>query len=153
VTVREVSVHARTREFHVQIGDRTYPFPFARAEPVPTPNDPVVAVAIDPEIAREGFTYQLASGREGTIHGEQVLEHNSDPALLRDRALYFLSVEAQRQLAASGRAKRDVIRQLGTSASQFYRLLDQTNYRKSIDQMVALLGVLGCEVDIAVRPR
>ena len=45
------------------------------------------------------------------------------------------------------------IRRLGTSAAQFYRLLDTTNYRKSIGQMVSLLYVLDCEVTLDVRKR
>ncbi len=44
-------------------------------------------------------------------------------------------------------------RRLGTSASQLYRLLDPTNYKKSVDQMLALLLVLGCDVDVRARPR
>ena len=43
------------------------------------------------------------------------------------------------------------MRRLGTSAAQLYRLLDQTNYRKSIDQVLALLQVLNCDVDLVVR--
>jgi hypothetical protein len=34
-----------------------------------------------------------------------------------------------------------------------YRLLDQTNYRKSVDQVLALLQVLDCEVDLIVRTK
>ena len=45
----------------------------------------------------------------------------------------------------------EIIRRLGTSATQFYRLLDQTNYSKSIKQMVTLLAILDCEVDLVVR--
>jgi len=48
-------------------------------------------------------------------------------------------------------SKREIIRRLGTSAAQLYRLLDQTNYRKTVDQLVALLQVLNCEVDLIVR--
>ena len=50
-------------------------------------------------------------------------------------------------------SKREVIRRLGTSASQFYRLLDQTYYEKSVGQMLALLRVLGKDVDLVVRPK
>jgi len=49
--------------------------------------------------------------------------------------------------------KREIVRRLGTSAAQLYRLLDQTNYAKSIDQMLNLLRVLDCEVDLVVRAR
>jgi len=50
-------------------------------------------------------------------------------------------------------SRREIIRRLGTSATQFYRLLDQTNYRKSIDQLLSLLHVLDCDVDLVVRAK
>ena len=47
--------------------------------------------------------------------------------------------------------KREVIRRLGTSPAQLYRLLDQTNYRKSVDKLLSLLQVLDCDVELIVR--
>jgi len=49
--------------------------------------------------------------------------------------------------------KCEIIRRLGTSATQFYRLMDQTNYRKSVDQLVSLLQILDCDVDLVVRAK
>jgi len=49
--------------------------------------------------------------------------------------------------------KCEIIRRLGTSATQFYRLMDQTNYRKSVDQLVSLLQILYCDVDLVVRAK
>jgi len=40
-----------------------------------------------------------------------------------------------------------------TSATQFYRLLDQANYRKSVDQLVSLLQILDCDVQLVVRSK
>jgi hypothetical protein len=54
---------------------------------------------------------------------------------------------------ASALSRRELIRRLGTSATQFYRLLDQTNYRKSVDQLLSLLQILDCEVRLVVRPK
>jgi predicted XRE-type DNA-binding protein len=105
------------------------------------------------QVGREAFTYVLASGRSGTVHGEQVLEYNQDPRYLRNLRLYKLTIEAQRRIAASALSKREIVRRLGTSAAQLYRLLDQTNYRKSVDQLVALLQVLDCEIDVVVRAK
>ena len=85
------------------------------------------------------------------MHLEQVLEYNQDPGYLRDALLYRLTLEAQKRVQASPLARREIIRRLGTSATQFYRLLDQTNYRKTIDQLLSLLHVLDCEVDLVVR--
>ena len=106
---------------------------------------------MDEELGREGFTYVLASGQEGTVHMEQVLESNQDPGHLRDLILYRLTLEAQRRVTASTLSRREIIRRLDTSATQFYRLLDQTNYRKSVDQLLSLLHVLDCDVDLVVR--
>jgi hypothetical protein len=128
-------------------------FPFAKAIPTPTADDPIDTLLVDAEAGREAFTYVLRSGRTGTIHVEQVLEYNRDPSYLRDQLLYRLTVEAQARLAVSPLARREIMRRLGTSASQFYRLVDQTNYRKSIDQMLALLQVLDCDVDVVLRSR
>ena len=50
-------------------------------------------------------------------------------------------------------SKREIIRRLGTSAAQFYRLLDQTNDTKSVDQMLRLLNVLDCDVDLVVHAK
>ncbi len=60
-------------------------------------------------------------------------------------------IEAQQRVRASPLSKREIIRRLGTSATQFYRLLDQTNYRKSIDQLLSLLHVLDCDFNLIVR--
>lgn len=108
-------------------------------------------VFIDHEADREAFTYELESGKEGTIHVERVLAYNQDPGYVREQLLYKMTLEAQKRIERSPLSKRRVIRRLGTSATQLYRLLDQTNYRKSIDQMMRLLHVLECDVDLVVR--
>ncbi len=96
---------------------------------------------------------EAEGGRSGTIHVEQVLEYNKDPSYLRNLLLYRLTIEAQKRAATSPLSKREIMRRLGTSAAQLYRLLDQTNYRKSVDQVLALLQVLNCEVDLVVRTK
>ena len=87
------------------------------------------------------------------MHVEHVLEYNQDPDHLRDLLLYRLTLEAQKRIAGARLAKREIIRRLGTSPTQFYRLLDQTNYRKSVDQMLRLLQVLDCDVQLVVRAK
>ena len=110
-------------------------------------------MSVDKEIGAEGFTFELASNKSGTVHIEQILEYNRDPGYLRDQLVYKLTLEAQRRVAESRLSKREIIRRLGTSATQFYRLLDQTNYSKSVDQLVSLLQVLDYEVDLRVRAK
>ena len=151
--IRSVKANNRKQSFEVRIASKKVSFPYSKTQPSPTADDPITRVHVDDEIAREGFTYELSSGRTGTVHVEQVLEYNQDPGYFRDVLLYRLTLEAQKRVAASSLSKRELIRRLGTSAAQFYRLLDQTNYRKSIDQMLLLLRVLDCDVDLVVRTK
>jgi hypothetical protein len=139
--------------FEVRTSTKTLAFPFSKAEPAPTAEDPVTELSVDAEAGRAAFSYALHSGRTGTVHVEQVLEYNQDPTYLRDLLLYRLTLEAQKRVAKSPLSKREIVRRLGTSAAQLYRLLDQTNYRKSVDQLLALLQVLNCDVDLVVRTK
>ena len=149
-----VTANNRTKAFEVKTRKHTaLPLPYVRAKPSPSRENRVREVWVDPEIGNEGFTYILESGAEGTVHVEQVLEYNEDPTYLRDQLLYRLTIEAQECVAASKLSKRELIRRLGTSASQFYRVLDQTNYTKSVGQLIALLHILDCDVDFTVRRR
>jgi hypothetical protein len=70
---------------------------------------------------------------------------------MRDLLLYRLTLEAQKRVRRSSLSRRELIRKLRTSPAQFYRLLDQTNYRKSVDQLLSLLRILDCEVEVVVR--
>src|SRR5574337_1156952 len=149
--IRTVAGNNRKKVFKVTTSTRTLVFPYAKLDPRPTVQDPLQRVFVDQELNRDGFTYVLTSGREGTVHAEQVLEYNQDPGYLRDALLYKLTIEAQQRVQTSPLSKREIIRRLGTSATQFYRLLDQTNYRKTIDQLLSLLHVLDCDVDLVVR--
>jgi hypothetical protein len=151
--MRSVGHNNRKKLFEVRTAAKTLVFPFSRADPVPTMDDPLTTVLVDQEAGREAFTYVLHSGRSGTVHIEQVLDYNQDPAYLRDLLLYRLTLEAQKRIAKSPLSKREIVRRLGTSATQLYRLLDQTNYRKSLDQVLALLQVLNCDVDLVVRTK
>ncbi len=151
--IRSVKANNRRKAFEVRMHSKTLSFPYIKAEPRPTTNDPVNEVSVDKELGREAFVYVLKSGLEGTIHTDQVLEYNQDPRYLRDLLLYKLTLEAQKRVEKSALSKREIIRRLGTSAAQFYRLLDQTNYRKSVDQVLNLLHVLDCDVDLVVKSK
>lgn len=149
--IRRVVANNRRKAFEVLAGGRTYFMPFAKVRPQPTATNPVDRVYADVEIGREGFCYTLQSGTEGVVHIDHVLEYNRDPSYVADMVMYRLTVAVQDRLAASPLGTREVIRRLGTSPAQFYRLLDQTNTKKSVRQMLALLEVLDCEVDFVVR--
>lgn len=151
--LQSVRANNHKREFEVELQQRRMTLSFARVSPTPAPADPLVELFIDEELGREAFTYRLASGLEGSVHVEQVLDYNRDPTYLRDQLLYRLTLEADRALQRSGIAKREIARRLDTSPAQLYRLLDTTNYRKSVDQLLMLLQVLNREVEFTVRSR
>ena len=151
--ITSVTANNRKRAFEVKTRRGEWPFPYSRAEPEPTPSDPIVELYIDPELGREGFTYLLASGAEGSVHIDHVLDYNEEPGYMRDLLLYNLTCDALDRIEASSLSKREIIRRLGTSPAQFYRLIDPTNYRKSVDKMLTLLQVLGCEVEVVVREK
>ena len=153
IRIEEVRGNNHKRVFEVRADGRWWEFPYAVADPVPTPEDPLDRVYVDPELANMGFTYVLASGREGANVMDHVLSWNDDPEYLNSLLLYLVTVEAQDRFRESGIAHRALARRLRTSPTQIYRLLDQTNYRKSFAQMFALLRVLGCDIEVVVTPK
>jgi len=151
--IRKVKLNNRKRAFVVNTWSQSYEFPFTKADPSPTKSNSVATFYIDEELGREGFTFVLEDGAEGSVHIEQVLEYNQDPRYMRDLLLYKLTGEAQKRVDSCGLSKREIIRRLGTSPAQFYRLLDSTNYKKSIDKVLYLLHVLDCEVELIVKDK
>jgi hypothetical protein len=151
--IQSVTHNNRKRAFQVKASKKLFQLPYSKVDPQPDTADPIARVFVDTELGGEGFTYVLESGKEGTVHSEQVLEYNQDPHYLRDALLYKLTIEAQKRVEASALSKREIIRRLETSATQLYRLLDQANYRKSVDQLLSLLHVLDCDVDLLGRKK
>ncbi len=78
----------RRRAFEVALPGRgTLFFPYARSDPPPSPEDPIVSLFVDPELGNEGLTYRLRSGQEGSVLADHVLEYNRDPSYMRDLLL------------------------------------------------------------------
>lgn len=152
--IREVSANARKSEFLIvtRSGDE-FSFPYSKADPKPGASNPVEKAFVDKELGNEGFTYILGSGDEGSIHIEQVLEYHEDPAYLADLLTYKLSVEAQKRVEKSELSRRQLAKQLNTSVPQLYRLLDPANTNKSMKQLITLLHILDCNVDVVLKKR
>lgn len=150
--ITSVEANNRKRVFELRTVREHLVYPYAKLAVPPTGDDRIVEVYPDPETGREAFTYRLESGAEDTIHLDAVLEYHQDPAYLNEVLLHRLTVEAGKALAEGDLAKREVARRLGTSASQLYRLLDPSHSGKSVGQMLALLHLLGREVEVLVRP-
>ena len=145
-----VKANNRRKCFEVRTRNRAFEYPYAKCSPKPASDDGIARAFVDEELGREGFSYLLKSGREGSVHIEQVLEFNRDPSYLRDLLAYQLTLEARKALAASGLSKREAIRRMHTSPTQLYRLLDPARSRKSVDQLLRLLAALGHEVQVKV---
>ena len=62
-------------------------------------------------------------------------------------------MEAQDGIEVSGLSMRQVAKRLKTSVPQLCRLLGPANTRKSMGQLVALLHVLNCDVDLVVKKK
>jgi len=148
-----VKANNRKHLFEVRTRRQDFVFPYAKADPAPSADDRVAEAFVDPELGREAFTFRLASGAEGSVHIDAVLEYNEDPSYMADLALYRLTQEARTRFEKSGLSTREVARSLGTSPTQLYRLLDPTNYTKSLRQLMALLHLLGCDVEVEVKER
>jgi hypothetical protein len=152
--IRSVTSNNRRNEFAVVVrSGTTYTFPYSEADPCPNSDDRLVDVFVDKELGNEAFTYILESGEEGSIHIEQILEYNEDPMYLAELLMYKLTLEAQEGIEGSGLSMRQIAKRLKTSVPQLYRLLDPVNTRKSMSQLVALLHVLNCDVDLVVKKK
>ena len=150
--IRSVSANNRKSEFLVVVrsGDE-YAFPYSKADPRPSSDDPVDQVVVDKELGSEAFTYLLRSGEEGSVHIDHVLEYNEDPQYLADLLTYKLSIEAQKQVERSALSRRQLAKQLNTSVPQLYRLLDPSNTKKSMKQLITLLHILDYDVDVVLK--
>lgn len=152
--IRNVEMNNRKNEFAVTTrSGSVYVFPYSKADPRPKPDNRIKKLYVDKEFANEAFTYLLESGKEGSIHIEQVLEYNDEPAYYAELLIYKLSVEAKQRVEKSDLSRRQIARRLSTSVPQLYRLLDPSNSRKSIRQLIALLHVLDCDLNLVVKNR
>jgi len=152
--IRSVSFNNRKNEFSLLTRSGVeYSIPYSKIEPRSNSDNRVVEVFVDKEFGSEAFTFGLKSGEEGTVHIEQVLEYNEDPKYLADLLTYKLSIEALKLIEDSELSRRQVAKRLKTSVTQLYRLLDPTNTQKSMKQLVALLHILNCDVDLVVKKR
>jgi len=151
--ILSVTANNRKHLFEVRTRRHTLVFPYAKTDPAPSGEDGVAEVIVDPEFGREAFTFRLSSGKEASVHLDAVLEYNEDPSYMADLALYRLTQEARARFETSGLSAREVARSLGTSPTQLYRLLDSTNYTKSLRQLLSLLYLLGCDVDVGIKDR
>ena len=149
--ILRVLSNAKKREFVVETKKGKYIFPYSQLKVIPSQTDPIINLYVDKETGSSAFTYELKSGKQASILLDNVLWLNQDPETLRRLLLSDLTYQANKQIKLKKIAKRFLVRKLNTSTSQLYRLLDQTYYNKTIDQMLKLLIALGIELEIKTK--
>lgn len=150
--VKRVIADEEQRCFHVFFAHRVLPFPYARCDPRPTRRNPIVRLFVDKGVDRRGFTYVLRSGVDGCVLLDYVLDHNCDPGYLGDMLLYKLSLAAQDRWSSTAVSLARVNERGGLRPGRVQEILEQTNYRKTLDELVTLLHALGYDVDFTLRP-
>jgi hypothetical protein len=152
--IHRVLVNNRKAQLELVLrSGKSFPFPFAKLQVCPCVTDRIREAYVDPERGNEAVTYVLASGAEGAVRIDQVLEYNQEPGRMAELLAYKLTVEAASRVDSSGLSRRELARRLRTSVPQLYRLLDPANTRKSLSQLVSLLQALDCVVDVVVKAR
>jgi hypothetical protein len=151
--IKRVEFNNRKKHFEVVTSKQSFQFPYAKTSPRPRAGNYVRRVFIDKQLGKEAFTYVLESGEEGTIHVDHVLEVNQEPEYMIGLLSYNLSLAVQKSIKNSAVSKREMIRRLETSPSQFYRLLDPNQSGKSISQKLAILHMLDCDVELIVKDK
>lgn len=149
--IRSVTVNNRRQCFEIETRKGAFTFPFVKLDIIPSRTNRVKDVYVDRELGNEAITYRLESGEEDSVHLDDFLNYNKDPDFMRDTTLYKLTLKAGKLLQESKLPKRELARRLATSPAQVYRLLDPTNYRKTIDQMVRLLACLDYKLDFVIE--
>ena len=89
--IRSVEMNNRKNELTVTTwSNAVYVFPYSEADPCPKPDNRIKKLFVDKELGSEAFTYLLESGEQGSVHIEQVLEYNDDPAYLAELLIYSM---------------------------------------------------------------
>ncbi len=146
--IQSVSVNNRKKALEIETPKGALNLPFSKLPLKPSAKDKIKSIYVDSELGSNAVTYVLESGKEESVHVDAFLDYNRDPDFLRELTLHKLTVEAVKLVKKSGLSKHEIIRRLKTSPSQLYRLLDPANYKKSIDEMLRLLAVLGYRLEM-----
>lgn len=148
--IKSVEFNNKTHAITIQTSAGALDLPYSKLMLKPTQGNNLVDAYVDKELAQRCITYTLKDGQEDSVPIEAFWEYNRDPDYMREIELYKLTVTAISLVKASNLSKRFICRQMGTSLSQLSRLLDLTNQKKTIDQMLRLITILGADFEIKV---
>ena len=145
-----VTINTRKKFIEISTKEKSYTLPFALLRLKPTSANPIVDIYVDSELGNEGITYSVKSGEEDSLHLDDFLEYHRDPDYVRRDLLYKLSLEAQKAVTDAEISISELARRLETSRAQINRLLEPSNYQKTIDQVMKVLSVLGRRIEVQV---
>lgn len=151
--IKRVLLNNRKKVFLIETQKEKFEFPFSKLKLKPSKSSFINKVYVDKELNQEAITYTLSSGEEDSIHLDNILEYNKDSDAMRKIFLYKLTMQSQRLIKQRKISIREISRTLKTSPTQVYRLLDQTFYGKTIDQMLRLLDLFDCSIDITFHKK
>ena len=145
-----VYANYRSRALVVHLGQHKLLYPFALLDPQPSTWDRYVRCYDDERTGPTTVHYVLESGGQGRLTAEQVLDFHREPSHVKSRVLETLTMAASERIQYTGLSKRQIFKRLRTSRAQLDRILDTKNVRKSVDSVLAVLEVLGYEVEVTV---
>ena len=149
--IEKVMVNKKKKSLEIDTPKGHFSLPFSKLRLEPTDQNGITRAYIDRELGNEAITYCLENGKEDSIHLDAFLDYNKDPEYMAKLSLYKLTRTAMELVKEARISKREIARKLKTSPAQLYRLLDTTNYSKTIDQMIKLLAALGREVSFVLN--
>lgn len=151
--IKKVKINNRKKSLEIETQKGVFSLPYSRLSLKPTSKDKIISAFIDKELGQEALTYILASGKEDSIHLDAFLDYNQDPDFIRQITLHKLTTQALTLIKKSDVSRHEITRRLKTSPSQLYRLLDPSNYKKSMGEMIKLLYVLGCHIEFNITKK
>ena len=153
--IKSVKKNNRKKSFEIVTYDeKVWLFPYSRLacyKDMLKTKSYVSKVYVDKELAREGFTFELESGREDSVVMDEVLEYNKDPDYMREMLLYELTVQVRKIIEKKKISHKEIMRRMGIKDTPFYRLIDTTYYGKTIDQMQKLFAALDYKLNISLK--
>ena len=144
--------NSRARVLVLQFDGRKLNYPFALLNPRPSLWDYLVRSYKD-ESHDQAIGYELKSGKRGILTLDQLRSYFREPSNLKQQVLLELTFAAMEGLDETELSGHQIVRRLHTSASQLYRIMDPHTLHKSVDGLLALLEVLGYNVEVTTRPK
>jgi hypothetical protein len=151
--IRKVAFNNRRKVFTVGTAKGEFEFPYSKSVPTPKRGNYVRDAYVDNELGKEAFTYVLDSGEEGSVPMDAILEYNKDPDLLNELLTYNLSLALKKAVENRSISKREIIKRLGTSPAQFYRIIESRSSGKSLGQISRLLYLLDYDLELVIKDK